>query len=193
MDLLRRWLSHSLALALALVCAVLAMQAPALTHDYMAALLQVEREAQRDIDERVATARRFYAIAAEDEDGVAKALASVEPANAESLAQSVAHARRLDAAYRQLGETTPLIRPMIALGDAVGEEGQDRTAIWRTLFETFEPQISLTFDAGVYALFGLLLGMLAAQLLLALARAAARLAFGAGAPRHRLRPPDGRP
>lgn len=186
MSLLRRWLSHSLALALALFCAVLAMQAPALTHDDMAALLQVEREAQRDIDERVATARRFYAIAAEDEDGVVKALAAVEPANAESLAQSIAHARRLDAAYHRLDETTPLLRPVIALGDALAEEGRDRSAIWDTLFETFEPQISLTFDAGVYALVGLLLGMLAAQLLLALARAVARLAFGASG-RHRLR------
>jgi len=186
MDLLRRWLSHSLALALALLCAVLAMQAPALTHDYMAALLQVEREAQRDIDERVATARRFYAIAAEDEDGVAKALVAVEPANAESLAQSIAHARRLDAAYRQLGETTPLLRPVIALGDAVGEERQDRTEVWRTLFQTFEPQISLTFDAGIYALFGVLLGMLAAQLLLALTRRAARLMAGPHIHRRRL-------
>ncbi len=187
MDLLRRWLSHSLALALALLCAVLAMQAPALTHDYMAALLQVGREAQRDIDERVATARRFYAIAGDDEDSVVKALVAVEPANAESLAQSIAHARRLDGAYRELDETTPLVRPVVALGDALAAEGRDRAAIWGTLFETFDPQISLTFDAGVYALIGLLLGMLAAQLLLALARAAARLVVGADLPGRRLR------
>ncbi|HUH83640.1 MAG TPA: DUF2937 family protein [Stellaceae bacterium] len=178
MGLLRRWLSHSLALALGLICALLAMQAPALTHDDMAALLQVGRAAQRDIDERIATARRFYAIADDDEDGVVKALAAVEPANAESLAQSIAHARRLDAAYRRLEETPPLLRPIIALGDVITEEGRDRAAISSTLFETFEPQISLTLDAGVYALIGLLLGMLAAQLLLAVARAAARLAFG---------------
>jgi len=187
MGLLRRWLSHSLALALALLCAVLAMQAPALTHDYMAALLQVGREAQRDIDEHLATARRFYAIAGDDEDSVVKALAAVEPANAESLAQSIAHARGLDAAYRELDGTTPLLRPIIALGDALAEERRDRAEIWGTLFETFEPQITLTFDAGVYALIGLLFGTLAAQLLLALARAAARLAFGTEIPARRLR------
>lgn len=178
MGLLRRWLSHSLALASALLFAVLAMQAPALTHDYMAALLQIERELQQDIDQRVATARRVYAIAAADENGVAAALTSLEPANAESLARSIARARRLDATYRALSATTPVARPIVAFGDALAAEGQDRSQIWNTLFATFDPQISLTFDAGLYALLGLLFGTLVAQLLLALARGMTGLALG---------------
>ena len=182
MGLLRRWLANSLTLGLGLLFAVLTMQAPALTHDYMAALLQVERGLQQDIDQRVATARRVYAIAEGDEDGVAAARAPREPANAESLTRSIARVRRLDAAYRALGGTNPAARPLVALSDALAEEGQDRTQIWGTLFETFTPEISLTFDGGLYALLGLLLGTLVAQLLLALARLAFR-----STPRHRFR------
>jgi hypothetical protein len=182
MGLLRRWLANFLTLGLGLLFAVLAMQAPALTHDYMSALLQASRELQQDIDQRVATAQRTYAIAANDEDGIVAALAGREPANAESLTRSLARVRRLDAAYRALDATTPLARPIVALSDAFAEEGQDRGEIWRTLVTTFDPQISLTFDAGLYALLGLLLGTLLAQLLLALAR----LALGLR-PRHRFR------
>jgi hypothetical protein len=183
MGLPRRWLAHSLTLGLGLLFAGLAMQAPALTHDYMAALLQVERELQQDVDQRVATARRVYSFAAADADGVAAALADLEPANAESLARSNARVRRLGAAWRTLDATTPVARPIVALA----EEGLDRAEIRRTLLETFEPRISLTVDAGLYALLGLLTGALMARLLLALARGVTRLALG-GSPRHRFRP-----
>jgi len=181
MGLVRRLLSHSLALAAALAGALLAMQAPAVTRDYAAALLQTAREMRQDIDQRIATARRVHAIAATDEAGVIAALAPIEPANAASLRQSTDRAHDLYSAYRRLDETSPLLRPLVALGDALDEGGRDRAVIWSTLFETYTPGISLSLDAGAYAISGLALGAVLAQLLLALARATLRLALGRSA------------
>src|SRR5260370_4036513 len=94
MEFLGRWLTGSLSLGLGLLMAVLAMQAPALTHDYAAALLQVAREARRDVDQRIASARQFYTIAASADDQVVAALQAVEPSTAETLASSLERARR---------------------------------------------------------------------------------------------------
>ena len=178
MNLMRRLLSHSLALAAALALALLAMQAPAVTHDYAAALLQIAREMRDDVDQRIATARRVHAIAAADEDGVIAALGPTEPANAASLRQSIDRLHHIEAAYRRLDDTSALLRPLVALADALGEDGRDRAVIWSTLFESYTPGISLSLDAGAYALAGLVLGALAAELVLGLARAALRLALG---------------
>jgi hypothetical protein len=84
MRFLKRWLSHSLRLALALLLAVIAMQAPAFTNDYAAALLQVSADARRDVDQREAAARQYYALQAGDDGSLIQALQAHEPANAET-------------------------------------------------------------------------------------------------------------
>ena len=60
--LLGAWFLHSVRLAAALGVAIVAMQAPAVTREYQAALLQLVRSVGEDIAQRKASARRFYGI-----------------------------------------------------------------------------------------------------------------------------------
>ena len=67
--LLARWLFHSIRLAAALGLALVTMQAPAVTREYQAALLQLVRSSEQEIAQRKASAERFYGIAVSaDED-----------------------------------------------------------------------------------------------------------------------------
>lgn len=166
---LGRWVSDSLTIALALAGALLLMQAPAFTADYTASLLQVMREARNDIDQREASARRYYHITATDDDGVAAALRQVEPSNAETLTQAINKARVLQAAYDRIDGSPPLWRPVIALRDMLDDGQGDKRAILRTLFETYQPGVALTVAGAVYGVIGLLIGSFVAQLLLSFA------------------------
>ena len=84
--LLARWLFHSIRLAAALGLALVTMQAPAVTREYQAALLQLVRSSDQEIAQRKASAQRFYSIApAEDEGRFLAQLRAVEPSNAETL------------------------------------------------------------------------------------------------------------
>jgi hypothetical protein len=60
--ILTAWLLHSIRLAAALGTALLLMQAPAVTREYQAALLQLVRNSDQEIAERKASAQRFYGI-----------------------------------------------------------------------------------------------------------------------------------
>jgi hypothetical protein len=184
MGFLGRWLTGSLSLGLGLLMAVLAMQAPALTHDYAAALLQVAREARRDVDQRIASARQFYAITASADDQVVAALQAVEPSNAETLASSLERARRLQAGYDRIAAARPLLQPIIALSQALRDERGDEAIIRHTLLESYNPELTLSAAAAAYGLVGLLIGTLIAQLLLSLFGGAGRLATRRGKSRH---------
>lgn len=181
MGFLRRWLTGSLSLGLGLSMAVLAMQVPALTQDYAAALLQVAREARRDVDERIASARQFYAIAASGDDAVVAVLRAPEPSNAATLAAALDHARRLQTDYDGIIAAPALLRPLVALGQAARDGRGEAAIVRRTLIETYTPQVSLSIAAAVYGLGGLLLGTLLAQLLVALMSGIARLVARSGA------------
>jgi hypothetical protein len=79
------WLLHSIRLAAALGLALVAMQAPAVTREYQAALLQLVRSSDEEIAQRKASAQRFYGIApGEDEGRFLAQLRAVEPSNAET-------------------------------------------------------------------------------------------------------------
>ena len=86
---LGRWLSDALRLGLSLALALAAMQLPALAHQYGAALLQVAEDGRRDIEQRKASARRFYPAVGETDEAVVAALRPVEPSNAQALEASV--------------------------------------------------------------------------------------------------------
>jgi len=66
--ILATWLLHSIRLAAALGMALLVMQAPAVTREYQAALLQLVRSSEHEIAERKASVQRFYGIAPEKDD-----------------------------------------------------------------------------------------------------------------------------
>jgi len=66
--ILTAWLLHSIRLAAALGTALLLMQAPAVTREYQAALLQLVRSSDQEIAERKASAQRFYGIGSGEGD-----------------------------------------------------------------------------------------------------------------------------
>ncbi len=161
-----RWFEDWLSLTLALLVALIAMQAPALTHDYAAALLQVARDGRRDIDQRMDSARQFYSIAATDDDGVVAALRAVEPSNAETLAAALDRTAHLQAAYDRIAGARPLLQPVVAAWLALRDSGGERAVIRRTLVETYVPSISLSAAALAYGLAGLMLGTLLSRALI---------------------------
>lgn len=167
MRFLRRWLSHSVRLALALFLAMVAMQAPAFTTDYANALLQVSGDAWRDIDQREAAARQYYALPTGDDTALIDALRAHEPANAETLALSVDRASALQTARTRIIGHSALLQPLVALADAADDRGGYKAAIWRTALTSYTAHLDLTVAAILYGLAGLLLGSLLGQLLCA--------------------------
>jgi hypothetical protein len=160
MGFLGRWLSDTLRLALALAGAILLMQAPALTREYAAALLQVTEDAQRDIEQREASARRFYGIAAPSGAPFVAALEPHEPSNAETLALSLDRTAVLRGAYDRIAAAPALLQPVVAALDALDDEHGYKAAVLHTLARTYAVQVSFGAAPLAYGIFGLFLGSL---------------------------------
>jgi hypothetical protein len=168
MMLLARWLLHSIRLAAALGLGLLAMQAPAVTREYQAALLQLVRSSDEEIAQRKASAERFYGIATgDDERRFLAQLRAVEPSNAETLAAALDRERSLRASYDRIEGSPDLLRPIAAAKDVAGDQAGPRHQIAETVFASFAPQLDLSFAAAVYGLVGLFLGSLIGELLAA--------------------------
>jgi len=178
--MLGRWLSQSINLIFALVFAVLAMQAPAITHEYLSTLAQVADAAKQDIEQRKASARQFYPIQTDDNDRFVEALKAYEPSNAQTLALSIEKERALRAAYDRISASDPLLQPVIACLDAFHDDKSHKATVWRGLLASYEPQLSFSLGAMIYGLAGLLLGTFLAQLLISV--------FSALLPRRRPQP-----
>jgi hypothetical protein len=147
--------------------AIVAMQAPALTRDYQAALLQLMRSSDEDIAQRKASAQRFYGIPIESEEHFIARLRAVEPSNAETLAGALAREKSLHASYDRIERDPNLWRPITAVRDVLNDDTGSRRQIAQTVFESFVPQLDLSFAAAIYALAGLLLGSLIGELVTA--------------------------
>jgi hypothetical protein len=178
MTLIRRWLSESISIALALLFAVFAMQAPAFTREYAAALLQVAQDARRDIEQRKASARQFYGIKTVEDDRFVAALQSFEPSNAETLSLSLRRTQTLQSAYDRIASAPPLSRPLIAVRDAFDDDHGYKATILRTLVGTYNAQLDFSIAAAVYGFAGLLTGSLLAQLVLSTCAAMGRRLTG---------------
>src|SRR6185312_5286189 len=165
MRFLKRWLSHSVRLALALLFAIIAMQAPAFTNDYATALLQVSADARRDVDQREAAARQYYSLPAGDDAALIQALQAHEPANAETLARSIDRVASLQAAREHIESSAAIFQPMVALAYAAHDPDGHKAAIWRTALRTYIIHLDLTVTAIIYGAVGLLLGSLLGHLL----------------------------
>ena len=175
MGFMARWLSDAITLICAIGCAVLAMQLPALTRDYTNALMQVSQDARRDIDQREASARQYYHITDTSDAQVVAALKSVEPSNAVTLQESLDRAGILKAAYDRISETPPLLQPPAAVIDALRDQRGFRLTVLRTTIADYTPQIVLSLAAGIYGIFGLILGSFVAQALVSILGMAPRL------------------
>jgi hypothetical protein len=166
--LLVNWLLHSIRLASALILGLSAMQAPAVTREYQAALLQLVRSSDQEIAQRKASAQRFYGISPEEEEGRFLArLQAVEPSNAETLAAALAQLHSLQASYQRIEQTPQLLRPLMAVQDIAGDERVPRHQIAETVFASFVPQLDFSLAAAVYGLVGLFLGSLLGEILIA--------------------------
>ena len=174
--ILAAWLLHSIRLAAALGMALLVMQAPAVTREYQAALLQLVRSSEHEIAERKTSVQRFYGIAPEEEDyRFLTELRAVEPSNAETLAAALEREHSLHQSYDRIEQASDLFRPIVVAKDVAADENGPRRQIVRTVFDSFAPQLDLSFAAAVYGLVGLFFGSLIGELLTA-----------ALLPRHRL-------
>ncbi len=171
---LGRWLSDALRLGLSLALALAAMQLPALAHQYAAALLQVAEDGRRDIEQRKASARRFYPAVGETDEAVITALRPVEPSNAQALEASVERTRALRDAYNRIEVTQPLLRPVMAALDAVEDPRGDKRAVLRTTLDIHVPQVLLSAASAIYGIVGLVVGSFIAQALVSMAGALVR-------------------
>lgn len=165
--LLAAWLLNSIRLAAALGIAILAMQAPAVTREYQAALLQLVRSSDEDIAQRKASAQRFYDIPTEDEARFIARLRAVEPSNAETLAGALEREKSLHASYDRIERQPDLLRPIAAVRDVFSDDSGARRQIAQTVFESYAPQLDLSFAAVIYGLAGLFVGTLIGELVTA--------------------------
>ncbi len=161
------WLLHSVRLAAALATAIVVMQAPAVTREYQAALLQLVRSSSEDIAQRKASVQRFYGIPIENEERFIAGLRAVEPSNAETLADAVVREKSLRASYDLIERDPSLLRPITAARDVLNDDAGVRRQIVQTVFESFVPQLDLSFAAAIYGLAGLFLGSLLVELMTA--------------------------
>jgi hypothetical protein len=120
--ILAAWLLHSIRLAAALGMALLAMQAPAVTREYEAALLQLVRSSDKETAERKASAERFYNIPTENEDRFLARLRAVEPSNAETLAAALERGHSLRESFNRIERASDLLRPIVAARDGAMQE-----------------------------------------------------------------------
>jgi hypothetical protein len=164
MGFLGRWFSDTLRLALALAGAVALMQAPAMTREYAAALQQVSEDAQRDVEQREASARRFYGISAPSGAPFIAALTPFEPSNAETLALSLRRVTVLRGVYERIAAAPALLQPVVAAFDALDDEHGYKAAVLHTLARTYAVQVSFGVAPAVYGLLGLFLGTLLSHL-----------------------------
>lgn len=163
-----RWLSDAIRLGLPLVLAVAAMQVPALTHDYAAALLQIARNGRRDIDQRETSARQFYHLKADTDEALITALQPLEPSNAQTLSVSIDRTRTLRAAYDHIQEAPLLLQPITAVADVITDLKGYKRAVLRTAIDIFTPEVVINTASVAYGLAGLMLGSFMAQLLTSL-------------------------
>jgi len=147
--ILTAWLLHSIRLAAALGTALLLMQAPAVTREYQAALLQLVRSSDQEIAERKASAQRFYGIGSgEDDKRFLSELQAVEPSNAQTLVALVERELGLRQSYDRIEHASDLIRPIVAAEDVTADKTGSRRQIAYTVFDSFALQLDLSFAAA---------------------------------------------
>ena len=166
MNFFGRWFSDVIRLALSLAGALLFMQAPALSHDYAAALAQVADSQNRDIAGREATARTYYDLQTASEVNLLATLRDREPSNAAGLDQSRAEADALATALARIEQSATSLRPVIEVWDLFTAPDAGKRAIVEQAVRSFVPALQFSVAALIWALAGLVLGSLVGQLLL---------------------------
>jgi len=161
------WLADTIRFALALGLALAAMQLPALSQSYTAALLQVSTGTERDVARRLEIAREFLRLPPGTPDAeVEAALRRSEPANAAGLDQSRGTAAILRESHASLSAAPPLLHPILALWDGLHDSRADKRSILRIALDQHVPSVLLSTGPLTYGLAGLMFGLLLAQTLI---------------------------
>lgn len=170
MRFLARWLGQSILMAAALCGFFLAVQAPAWTEHYIAALQQRAQELQLDIDGRIETVRRYYALdAALNTEEVRRLLTEREPANAAALRAAELRRATYENAHTRLTDSSAMLRPLLAARLVVTDAGA-LSAVADSAFANYTPRLPLTLDALAYGVLGLVLALFLVELLFSLLR-----------------------
>jgi Protein of unknown function (DUF2937) len=122
------------------------------------------RSSGEDIAPRKASAQRFYGIPIENEESIVTRLRAVEPSNAETFADALAREKSLHASYDRIERDPDLWRPITAARDVLNDDAGARRQIAQKVFESFAPQLDLSFAAAIHGLAGLFLGSLIGEL-----------------------------
>src|SRR4051812_36469623 len=90
----------------------------------------------------------------------------LEPSNAQALEASVERARALRATYDRIEAASPLLRPVVALYDAIESPGgRQGSGTADGAPDTYVPQVVISTASATYGLTGLVLGSFLAEAL----------------------------
>ncbi len=151
---------------LAVPTAVVAMQFPALTDAYQADLTQAAHDSRAGIDQREQALKLRYGIAAQDDGGIVATLQGSDPTTADTMSDYQSRWRGLADAAARITSVGPTLRAFTALLDLAYDPRDERGAIWRATRDAFKPRLFLDFASLVYAVGGLMFGVLVAQVIL---------------------------
>lgn len=165
MGLIGRWFSGTISMAAALIGAVLAMQAPALSEHYAAALFQREQELGQAIELSLRSARSVYSLEGQTQEQVVAFLVGQEPANASVIQSHLQRQESLRAAYDRIDGRSPASRPLALLNDYSGADPIAREVL-NSALQTFSPEIQLSRTTALYAVIGIAIATFIVQLLL---------------------------
>ena len=122
------------------------------------------RSSGEDIAPRKASAQRFYGTPIENEEGFVTRLRAVESSNAETFGDALAREKSLHASYDRIARDPDLWRPITAARDVLNDDAGARRQIAQTVFESFAPQLDLSFATAIYGLAGVVPGSLIGEL-----------------------------
>ncbi len=163
---LARFIARVFIVCLAVPTAVVAMQFPALTDAYQANLAQAAHDARAAIDQHEQALKVQYGIAAQDDGGIVATLQGSDPPTADTLSDDLMRWRGLADAAARITSVGPTLRAFAALLDLAYDPRDERGAIWRATRDSFKPRLFLDFAGLVYAVGGMMFGVLVAQIIL---------------------------
>ncbi|MDO9503704.1 DUF2937 family protein [Falsiroseomonas sp.] len=174
MRFLARWLGQSILMAAGLIGFLLAVQAPAWTEHYTAALQQRAEELRLDIDGRIDAMRRYYDLpATAPREDIARLMMEREPANAAALREADQRRILYETAYSRIRAASPLFRPLVA-GRLIITDAGPLSAVAESASASYSARLPLTLDALSYGLFGLVLALFLVEILFSLLAGLAR-------------------
>lgn len=165
MNFFTKWITDFAKIFLALAFAIVFMQAPAFTNQYLTVIQEIIRESRKDIELRKEVAIRFYRLPREDKEFLEK-LQEREPANAEGLRISIEYNNTLNNILQEIKSYNSLVQPFIMIKYNLANNQERSYELFNSLYEKYEVQTVFNKTSAIYASIGLFIGLLMYNLLL---------------------------